>query len=768
MIEIYWRRRQKSDYTVCSEAIYADIETAHTADYSRTWMVSCQLKFAGHYQMVRTPSEFIAYLKDLIETHDLNDKRRIFCYFHNLSFDFSYLLSWVQLYLPGFESRSGIYDGRNRIITYTQGPFEFRCSYLLSACSLEKWCEEMNAEHRKKVGLYDYEKELFQDSILDQNENQYDEYDILAMEDCLRAQMEAYKDTLASIPLTSTAYIRRILRTACQCDPSYRDDIFKRSMIDADAYSMLLQAYSGGYTHMNRYFKAKTIKAGKMNAWPSKHLYLDMRGKKIMHKDFRSHYPTQMRASKNHPLPWGRVDYFYNYEEREGYRRIYGHDITMQDLFRMWPDYTTISMIRIKDMKLKSDKITMPFMQNSKMFNTSAGFRTVNDNGRALATFGEFTTYIDNLTLQIIADQYDFEYCILKVYRFENMETPLPIADVIDDLFKAKSDYKIEYKRCRKKYGEADERTIEALFKLNQSKKLLNAIYGCCSTAIVRSKDDIDWVSFYDEDSDCLDPYISEMPKTIQEKQEKINKFYSSRNSFLPYQIGVMICSSARFELYRYICAIGYENILYGDTDSLFYISDDEVEARISLLNEEMHAAAPYIVNSKGDKVYYDVFEDEPEIVAFRGLHSKCYAVIEKTDEGVELAATIAGVPRRTIIGMKGEDPVYLTREEELAEVTADQKMLLVNSGELQPDKQVSFDPYAAINNLKEGTTFTVNTGFSAKYIVEPKAGVYEIDGHLIETSGGCIIRKLPEKIIHDYNTMEFNVTFSDLYMEGV
>ena len=97
MIEIYWRRRQKSDYTVCSEAIYADIETAHTADYSRTWMVSCQLKFAGDYQMVRTPSEFIAYLKDLIETFGLNNKRRIFCYFHNLSFDFSYLLSWVQL-----------------------------------------------------------------------------------------------------------------------------------------------------------------------------------------------------------------------------------------------------------------------------------------------------------------------------------------------------------------------------------------------------------------------------------------------------------------------------------------------------------------------------------------------------------------------------------------------------------------------------------------------------------------------------------------------
>ena len=772
MIEIYWRRRNKSNYTVCSEAIHADIETAHSADYSHTWMVSCQLKFAGSYKMVRTPSEFIAYLKDMIDTFGLDSGRRVFCYFHNLSFDFSYLLPWVQMCLPDYEDRSGLYDGRNRIITYTQGAFEFRCSYLLSSCSLEKWCEEMNAEHKKKVGLYDYDREIFQDSELDADSALYDEYDVLAMEDCLRAQMAAYKDTLASIPLTSTAYIRRILRNNCQCDPNYREDIFKRSMIDAESYSMLLQAYAGGYTHMNRYFKAKTIKADCINAWPSKKLYLDLRRKRLKHRDFRSHYPTQMRASKNHPLPWGKVDHFYSYEEREGYRRIYGHDMRIEDLFNMWPEYTTISMIRIKDMKLKDKSITMPFMQNSKMFNRSEGFRVMNDNGRALATFGEFTTYIDNLTLKIIYEQYDFEYCILKVDRFENMDTPLPIADVIDDLFKKKSDYKIEYKKYRKKYGENDERTINALFNLNQSKKLLNAIYGCCSTAIVRAEDDIDWIAYYQHRVE--DPYTSERATTLQEKQKKIDKFYKSRNSFLPYQIGVMICSSARFELYEYITTIGYENILYGDTDSLFYITDDDIEARVEALNREKHAAAPYIVNSKGEEVYYDVFEEEPDILSFRGLHSKCYAVTQETEDGVELVATIAGVPKRTIIGMNGEEPIYLTREEEMSGITSEDKIRAekeyVELCKKDPaaKKKILYDPEKGINNLKEGYKFTVNTGFSAKYIIEPEAGVIEVDGHMVETSGGCIIRKLPEKIIHDYNTMEFDVKFSDLYMEGI
>ena len=759
MIEIFWRRRQKSNYAICSEAIYADIETSHNADYSKTWMVTCQIRFAGSYKVVRTPSEFIDYLQDKIDTFGLDEQKKIFVYFHNLSFDFSYLLPWVQLYLPGYETRNGLYDGRNRIINYTQGPFEFRCSYLLSACSLERWGEEMNAEHKKKVGLYDYEKLVFQDDEIDQDAALYDEYDVLSMEDCMRRQLDAYGDNLATIPLTSTAYIRRILRRSCSTDPNYRSDIFLRSRIDAECYDITIQSYAGGYTHQNRYLKGVTVIPGIVNRWNRRKL--DLRGKRLKHKDFRSHYPTQMRK---YPLPWGKVDYYYSIDEKEGYIAIKGRDITIEDLFKMWPEYTTISMIRIKDMKLKSENITMPFMQNSKMFDTSDGFRKANDNGRALRTWGEFTTYIDNLTLKIISEQYDFEYRILKVYRFENMPCPEPIAEVIDDLFKKKSDYKILYKQLRKEYGENDPRTIDALFNLGQAKKLLNAIYGCCSTAIVRTDDDIDWIKYYadlekgGEAAELADPYKTIIAKTLEAKQEKIDKFYTSKNSFLPYQCGVMICALARYELYEYIKTIGYDNILYGDTDSLFYISDQEIEARVTALNAEKHATAPYILDANGEKVYYDVFEDEPEILAFRGLHSKCYAVIQDDGKRGELLATIAGVPKRTIIGMDGDEPIYLTREEELAGITPEDKM----KGE---DK---YNPFDALENLKEGTKFKVNTGFSAKYINEPKAGLYEVDGHVVETSGGCIIRKLPEKVIHNFNTIEFNAEFSDLYLEGV
>ena len=735
MIEIFWRHKSRSRYTICSEAIYADIETSHSRDYSHTWMVSCQLKFAGTYKLVRTPSEFIEYLREKTETFHLDQNRRIAVYFHNASFDLNFLLPYIQLMLPGYETSQGLYDGRNRIITYQQGAFEFRCSYLLSSCSLEKWGEEMNAEHRKKVGLYDYDKLVFQDSEIDENSAIYDEYDVLCMEDCMRKQLEASSDNLATVPLTSTGYPRRMLRRSCTTTPSYRSEVFLRSQLTADAFERTISSYAGGYTHMNRYYKG-------MTAYPA--------GKyTIKHRDFRSHYPSQLRK---YPLPWGNVDLYYDIADKK-------KDIRIEDLFAMWPEYTTITTIRIKDMRLRSAMITMPFMQLSKMEDKSPGFKVLNDNGRALRTEGIFTTNIDNLTLKIISEQYKFDYQILKVYRMKNTECPKCVADIVDDLFKKKSDYKIEYNYCRDEYGENDERTIDALFRLNQVKKLLNSIYGCLATSPVRDDDTIDFVKFY-TDPDCDDPYIHIHPNTLEEKQQKLDRYYGSKNSFLPYQVGCMITALARYELYEYINAIGYDNCLYGDTDSLFYISTPEIEERIAALNAEKNKTAPYIINSKGEKVYYDVFEDEPDLLAFRGLHSKCYAVVQKNKKTgkPELVATIAGVPRRTIIAMKGEKPIYLTREEELAGITK----------ELKLKKKDKYDPFDAINNLEIGFKFHVNTGFTAKYIREPELGLIEVDGHMVETAGGCVIRRLDEKLVTDNNIWEYDVEFSEVYIEGL
>jgi hypothetical protein len=215
---------------------------------------------------------------------------------------------------------------------------------------------------------------------------------------------------------------------------------------------------------------------------------------------------------------------------------------------------------------------------------------------------------------------------------------------------------------------------------------------------------------------------------TQDEVEAGLEEFYTGKNNFLPYQIGCVVTSLARLELYQFIKTIGYERCLYCDTDSIFYISDNDTEKRIEALNKSLRATAHAVTLANGKLEYCNEFTAEPDCIAFKGLHSKCYGVV--TAKGLEI--TIAGVPARTIIGMEGDKPIYYTREQELA-------------GEEK-------DPVKALDHLTDNFEFKINTGICALYIGaegyntvrEPK--VLFIDGHEIHTAGGCVLNKLDSK----------------------
>ena len=258
----------------------------------------------------------------------------------------------------------------------------------------------------------------------------------------------------------------------------------------------------------------------------------------------------------------------------------------------------------------------------------------------------------------------------------------------------------------KEKYGEFSEQAIEAEYEMNRVKKLLNATYGMFATNPCRPEYDLDYEAYFEGDS----PEPLKLIKSVKEDDDieaSLEKFYSARSSFLPYQVGLAVTATARYELYEYIKAVGYENCIYCDTDSIFYKKTDEVEKRIEKLNREKHKTAKY-VTVNGEKIYYDVFESERDITHFKSLHSKCYGYINTKGE---LKLTIAGIPARTIIGMKDGSPVYLTREEELAGITKEQKLA-------DPDIEIQ-DKEKVLDLLSHHSRFTVNTGTSAYYIVE-------------------------------------------------
>lgn len=676
------------------EPIVLDTETSHVND--KTWISSIQVLFEDNYYFFRKPSELMDwYKKIIIYVGGVNSYHRLVTIIHNASYDLSYLIPYIQLELPNKEDRTGIYESAHKIKMYRQGGLEFRDTYILSQCSLEKWSKDLNVEHQKQVGLYDYSKVIYQDTELNEDELKYDKYDVLCLYECYKKQMELDHDTICTVPYTSTGYVRRDFRKASRHDKNYRRKYFINTALDVEKYKYCVNSYAGGFTHNNRFLKSETHR------------------KLVGHRDFRSHYPSQMRVS---PLPFGAPKFVYDFSKDKVKWNI-------QDVLELYPEYSTISKIYIEKAVLRNKDISMPFFQYSKLdFYSEEGLKEtlcIKDNGRIINFEGAAYTYIDNHTLKIISEQYRLEYVIVKVLAFKNEYMPQCLAECIDYYFKMKDNLKREVKRCEKEYGKYDPRTIEAAINLQKMKGRLNGIYGMFATNPLYDFIDID----FEEEQ----PFIEKAIKTDDEVAAALDRFYHSKNSFLPYQVGVFITALARYELYEYILAIGYKNVLYCDTDSIFYFKDDEVEKRIEELNKIKNKQAEsldaYIVNDLGKKVYYDVFEAEDDIYAFRGLHSKCYAYecYDKKQDEIILVSTIAGIPARTLVGFEDGKPKYTFREEELGN----------------------------IDHLYDGFEFHVCTGTTCEYNIT-KPQIITINGHEIETAGGAIIKVLDDKVIAD------------------
>lgn len=701
----------------CLEVICLDIETsnnhAEEPDKLITWISSIQVYFHGEYFLFRYPEELIEWFKKLYKklrlypTEKFNKK--IICYIHNASYDLSYLLPYLYQLPDCNNTKEGIIEGPNKILSFIRGSIEFRCSYRLSGKSLEKWSKDLNVEHKKQVGLYDYDKVIYPDDELTEEEKIYDRFDVLSMSECISKQMEIHSDSTVSIPYTSTGYIRRTLRKSCRNDKYYRKKYFKDNQLNADIYSYCLKSYAGGMTHNNRFYKNLLIKVGNTYNYNGKKITVN----KIKHRDFKSHYPTQMVCRL---FGLGRPQLIYNSIKMP-------FNLTIEQILNWYPKFTSFSVIRIYEAKLKDFNISMPFMQYSKCTESHFEFKML-DNGRILKAKGVWIMYLDNLTLSILNEQYNLDYEVLEVYRMKNEPLPKCITDVVDYYFKGKTDKKAVVHELEKLYGKTDSRTFEAGIDLLILKAGLNGIYGCTAMNPLQTRTSVNEEMEYK--TVCAFT-------TKEEIIEGLENYYNGKNNFLSFVIGCLVTAYARFELYEFIKAVGYEKVLYADTDSLFYIADEETEKAIEKLNAEKRKTAHFVTLDNGEKEYYDEFSEEPECLAFKGLHSKCYGVV--TDKGLEV--TIAGVPARTLIKIDEEGkPVYFTREEELA---GDEK-----------------DPYKALDKLEHGFEFKVNAGVSALYVgatgyrTPRTPTVLYIDGHEIHTAGGCVIRKLKSKKVKD------------------
>ena len=218
----------------------------------------------------RTWEEFKGFLIRL-ENWGTDCKKYVFV--HNLAYEFQFLRNI-------FNMKNVFARKSRKPIKFELEDFniEFRCSYMMSNCSLEKLADVYKLDVKKLVGNLDYSLMRNSKTELTEKELAYCENDCLVVYKYIEKELETY-ETMKSLPLTSTGHVRKELKSKIEKDYSYINKVRRSVNVDGHVYNLLIDAFAGGYTHAN---------------W----IYADEVIKNVNSYDFTSSYPYVMLTEK--------------------------------------------------------------------------------------------------------------------------------------------------------------------------------------------------------------------------------------------------------------------------------------------------------------------------------------------------------------------------------------------------------------------------------------------------------------------------------------
>lgn len=726
----YSYMNKKGD-TLCDDFITLDTETSwnHDEENPVGWIYQWALTYKGEVVYGRRPSELLAVLNEIKRVNQLGEYaisekgsicHKIDIYVHNLSYDYTYIGDWLRdtfggLYRSGMSSQSMLAISPHSLLSYECAGLVFKCSFKLTHKSLAQWGKDVNTPHRKLVDTVDYDAIHYQDSELSFTDWKYMFYDVIVLDECMRQQLRIYNDDLISVPLTVTGYVRREVKNEYLKDKRNRYN-FSARRLSIENYKLCREEFAGGLTHGNRFLSEKTIRVGSIL---DGFCYKNYKVAAIKHRDFRSHYPSQQRA---YDFPIGKPYILFS-KEKAAERGCKAPSI--KRLLELSKSKCLLIKLRIQYAELKDYKITIPYLQKSKC---PSGVECITDNGRIIKIGDKNTEWegfeitVNEDDLRILLYMYNMKVCVETVVGMTRGRLPQYLINSIDKFFKGKTDHKDQVKELEAmKVKGADPRLIEAITNLMIAKGLLNGIYGMSATDPIRE-------SFY-ENYDVLEANGRWGKSSYDDEQisAMLDKYYTDFVHFMDYQFGLWTTSHARLELIKFCIIVGWENVLYCDTDSIFYLSNAEIEEKVEKANkaclEHAEKVGAFIVSNKGKKVHYDQFELEKEdIVSFRFLHAKCYAyekvryrkdgqpmLDENGNKQTELVCVIAGVKR---FG-KDDTGKTISREDELG----------------------------SIDNLSPAFVFTHCGGMAKKYVYALPHIEY-INGHKTEVASSCILMK--------------------------
>ena len=379
------RKRSKLHYVM--QPVTFDIETTTIDEIQQAVMYIWQAQLTEDITCIgRTWEEFQA-LYSLVNS-SLPDKSALVCYVHNLSFEFQFLKSIIPV--------DDVFAMDNRkVLKFTSGKWEFRCSYLHSNMSLAKYLQALGVPDQKLE--MDYSVKRWPWTDLTDEDLEYAVNDVKGLREALIREMEKDEDDLYTIPLTSTGYVRRPAKKALQKYTWY----IRNMLPDREIFDMLRWAFRGGNTHANRYNSNRIIYA--RPGWP------------INSWDISSSYPSVLLTEK-FPCKFvpGRPEYLRIYLEQNRACLI---DISLFDL------------------RLKNERWGCPYLSRDKCMQIMGG---TYDNGRILSC-DECRMVITEVDLAIIESEYQFDFQVNRLYTARKKMLPKPFRDLLMDMYRQKT-----------------------------------------------------------------------------------------------------------------------------------------------------------------------------------------------------------------------------------------------------------------------------------------------------------------------------------------
>lgn len=440
--------------------------------------------------------------------------------------------------------------------------------------------------HHKLVGELDYNVKRTPATYLTSDEWAYCIWDVVGLREAIVKLYIDHGYTTATVPLTNTGIVRESVLAVVNEDPQFRA-VRRETRPTREQLILLIESMAGGDTHGSRFYAGKTVDNCNM-------------------VDIKSAHPSQMLLQK---YPMGKL-------------KTVSCDMTVDDVLDLSDSYALWCIVQMTGVVVKSE-CANPTISFSKCSEISDDYSL--DNGRVRYA-SSLTIACDSNDIYRIVHSYDYDTCVVESAVMSKLAyLPASIRSVIIQWFMNKESIN-------------DRSNFDYMF----SKICVNTIFGACAQKPVRDE------HIYNPTTNGIESKtISWKEKIMSMSDADYSQLFTERS--LPFVWGTWTASMSRLQLYKMQEQIGWNRVLYWDTDSIYYKGRKAV--CIATFNDYKHkqviARDAVVTNYKDENVYIGSFEDDyPDeeygIKQFRFLHAKCYGKV--TTKGLQW--TIAGVAK--------------------------------------------------------------------------------------------------------------------------